>query len=58
MEECHFHPPIRRLLALFCVFEVSLLASGIGLAEITINGSRGTSQVWDSQLSYVLIASW
>ena len=58
MEECHSHPPIRCLLALFCVFEVSLLVSGIGLAEITINGPRGTSQVWDSQLRYVLISSW
>lgn len=36
--------------ALLYVFEVSLLASGIGLAEIPINWPHGTSQVWDSQL--------
>ena len=53
MEKCHFHPSSRCLLVLFCVFEVSLLASGIGLAEIPINGPHGTSQAWDSQLRYV-----
>lgn len=50
MEKCHSHASIRCLLALFYVFEVSLLASGIGLAEIPINWPHGTSQVWDSQL--------
>lgn len=52
METCHFHPSIKRLLALSCVFEVSLLENGIGLVEVPKNGPQDPSQVWDGHLKY------